>query len=462
MKELKIQEICQAVSGRLLEGGSENAVVKGVSTDSRTAGAGQIFVALKGENHDAHKFIPMALEGGCRAFLISREEAVPEDRKGASFIVVSDTLKGLQDLARYYLTTFKDLKKLAVTGSTGKTTTKDMLYYICSTKYKTLRTKGNFNNEVGLPLTVFSLEEDTQAAIFEMGMSDLGEISLLCSIVKPQVGIITNIGVSHIENLGSRQGILKAKMEIAEGFGPENTLVVNQANDLLTPENTSGNYRRIGCGYDDGCDYVISQVEDRGDQGLDFTITHGDESQSISLSIPGGHNAINSCLALAAAETLGISLAEGARGLESMELTEKRLNVKEAGGIRVIDDTYNASPDSMKAGIDVLTASKAERKIAILADMLEMGPDSPVYHREVGAYAAEAGLDLVVALGDAAAYIAEGAREVLGKEKVQYYKTKDELKEKLSGMLKPGDLVLVKGSRGMAMELIVKEILQNV
>lgn len=460
MKKLKIKEICSAVNGQLILGEEENYIER-VSTDSRTTLKGDLFFPIIGESHDAHKFIPMAIEGGCRSFIVSDRKEIMNHllTNQLDVILVEDTTKALQKLASYYLSTFR-IKKIGVTGSTGKTTTKDMLYYICSEKYKTARNVGNFNNHIGLPLTVLGFEEGIEVGILEMGMSEFDEINLLADIVRPDIGIITNIGTSHIENLGDREGILKAKLEITNFFNEANVLVINEINDLLTKENTKGVYKSLSIGNNGKSDFILSSITDRGEEGIGFTIEHKLETQRFELTIPGRHNAINGALAVAAAMELGISMEEAARGLAKIELTDKRLNIKGKNGIKVIDDTYNASPESMKAGIDVLMATKGIRKIAILADMLELGEESPKYHSEVGDYVAKKKVDLLIAVGDEAKYIAEASKTILGDEKVYYYSDKEKLMSKISTILQLGDIILVKGSRGMEMDQVVKKIME--
>ncbi|QHI73045.1 UDP-N-acetylmuramoyl-tripeptide--D-alanyl-D-alanine ligase [Aminipila terrae] len=399
MKKLRMKEICQELNGKFVLG-KEESYIQRVCTDSRNAKEGDLFFPLLGETHDAHKFIPMAIDQGCRDFVVSDQKEIMNHplKEQLTVILVEDTTWALQRLASYYLSTF-DIKKIGVTGSTGKTTTKDMLYYICSEKFKTARNVGNFNNHIGLPLTVLGFEEGTEVGILEMGMSEFGEINLLADIVRPDIGIITNIGTSHIENLGSREGILKAKLEITNFFHENNVLVVNEINDLLTRENTEGVYKRLSVGNNGKSDFIISDITDRGEEGIAFTVEHNLDTQRFELTIPGRHNAINGTLAVAAAMELGITMEEAARGLKKMELTDKRLSIKGKNGVKVIDDTYNASPDSMKAGLDVLMSTKGLRKIAILADMLEMGKESPRYHGEVGEYAASQKVDLLIAVG---------------------------------------------------------------
>lgn len=457
MKKLTIEQITDAVKGELLRGDPKDEVL-GVSTDSRKIEEGEAFFPLIGEQHDAHDFIPQALERGCSTVILSREPHADWDR-ARNLILVSDTTKALQDLAAYYLSLFFAIK-IGVTGSTGKTTTKEMLYWIFSEKYKTSRNLGNLNNHIGLPLTVLSLSEDTEAAIFEMGMSELGEIDLLAELVRPDIGIITNIGISHIENLGSRENIRKAKLEITNYFTPESVLIVNEDQDYLSKEDVQGNYRVVTTGETGRSSFILSNIIDYGEDGIEFTLEHEKEMQAFRLNVPGRHNAYNGALAIAAGVTGGISMADAAKGLLKLEITDKRLNIKGKNGMKIIDDTYNASPDSMKAAIDVLTATKGFRKIAILADMYELGEKSDAFHAEVGRYAAESGLDLVVAVGIHARHIAEGAKEILGGNKVHYYETKELLLNDIGSMISSGDVILLKGSRGMAMDQVVKKIME--
>lgn len=463
MKKICIGEIVRAVHGKLVIG-NEKHVVSGISTDSRTVCDEDLFFPLIGEQFDAHDFVHQALEAGCKSMVVSKTLDLDNkelEQKGVSVIFVEDTTKALQDLAAYYLSTFK-IKKIGVTGSTGKTTTKEMLYYIFSEKYKVARNKGNLNNHIGLPLTIFTIEEDTEVGIFEMGMSEFGEIDLLADIVRPDIGMITNIGTSHIENLGSQNGILKAKLEITNYFGPDQILIVNEDSELLVKEKVSGNYQLITTGEKGRSNFILSGIQDKGEEGISFSIEHKEEMQSFQLHLPGRHNAYNATLAVAAAVSCGITMEQAAIGLEKMEtVTDKRLSIKGKHGIKVIDDTYNASPDSMKAAIDVLMATSGIRKIAILGDMLELGKEAPKYHFEIGEYTSHLKVDVVICVGKNAKEIAAGAAKGLRKEQIFYRETKEKLFEKIDYSLTPGDVILVKGSRGMAMDEIVKKIMEN-
>ncbi len=459
MKRLTIEEIAKAVKGDLLVGNPKDKTA-GVSTDSRKVLEGELFFPLVGQQYDAHDFIPQALERGCKAIVISRK---PSDdllqRENISLILVKDTTKALQALAAYYISLLS-MKKIGVTGSTGKTSTKEMLYWIFSEKYKTARNLGNLNNHIGLPLTVLSFPEDTEAGVFEMGMSEFGEIDLLAELVHPDIGIITNIGISHIENLGSRDNIQKAKLEITNYFTSDSILIVNEDQDFLSKKDVQGDYRIITTGETGRSNFIISNIIDYGEGGIEFTIEHKEELQTFRLNVPGRHNAYNGALAIAAGVSCGITMKEAAQGLLKLEITEKRLNIKGKNGMKIIDDTYNASPDSMKAAIDVLIATKGFRKIAILADMFELGENSNTFHYEVGRYAAECSVDSLIAVGIQAKNIAEGASEILGKNKVHYYQTKELLIKDIGSMISSGDVILLKGSRGMAMDQVVKKIME--
>ncbi|MEG0391527.1 MAG: UDP-N-acetylmuramoyl-tripeptide--D-alanyl-D-alanine ligase, partial [Anaerovoracaceae bacterium] len=408
MKTLSMGEVVAAINGELICGDQGDEICQ-VSIDSRTVTGETLFFALKGEKHDGHDFIKGAIAQGGRSFVIADPDCLSEEaRQGINLIKVADPAKALGDLARYYLSLL-EIKIIGVTGSTGKTSTKDMLYAICKEKFVAGCTAGNYNNHLGLPLTVLGFEEGTQVGILEMGMDKVGEIDYLVNIAHPDIGVITNIGISHMENLGSREGIFKAKMEITNCFSQENTLVINTGKDYLQREKVQGAYRVMTTGEEQDNDLILSQIEDRGAEGISFLLEHKGETQKFSLPVPGKHNGLNASVAVAAGLCLGISMEEAAAGLAKMTLTEGRMTIKEKDGVKVIDDTYNASPDSMKAAIDVLMATKGRRKLAILGDMFELGKDTEGFHQEVGEYAASAGVDKVIAVGELAKSIAKGA-----------------------------------------------------
>ena len=467
MRPFTVEEIIKAVGGTLVSGEKENIVYR-VCTDSRKAEPGDLFFPLKGENNDGHDFLGQVLEAGCRTIVVSDESKIPKQAFAsqpgdADIIVVDDTTAALQALASYYLDCLPLKKKIAVTGSVGKTSTRDMLYYAASTSFKTGRNPKNFNNYFGLPLSIMDFEPDTEVAVLEMGMASAGEIETLARIARPDIAVITNIGVSHIENLGSREGILKAKLEVTCCFDENSVLVINADNDMLTPENVKGPYRVITVGTGENCDYRINDVCDFGDKGIEYTLCHEGKDYRIKLPVPGAHNAINASLAVAAAGLMGISPETAIKGFEQAELTEKRLNIKKQGRIKVIDDTYNACPESMKSALNTLMSTDVEeggRRVAVLGDMFELGKESPAAHLEVGRYAVEKKPDLLIAVGKDAEYIAQGA-EPLGDGHVLRYETREDLEKEVHEIIRPGDTVLVKASRSMEMEKTVKEILKE-
>lgn len=467
MKTITSKEAASFAEGSLIAGsGSEK--ISEVITDSRKSAPGKLFVAIKGENTDGHNYLESAFAAGVAAVLVSDEQKALEalskaqakdEKVSPAIILVKDTVYGLGRLAHGYIETL-NVKKVGVTGSTGKTSTKDMLYCVLSEKYRTVKTQGNFNNEIGMPLTVLSIDEDTEAVVLEMGMSAFGEIHYLVDIARPEIGVITNVGISHMEILGSREGILKAKLEITDYFDEDNLLIIYDDGDVLSRKSAAakGSFKLQTAGSLKDADFAISNVTDRGADGIEYDLCHAGKTHHIALPAPGVHNAGNATLALATGLAMGVELEKGIAGLKKLELTSGRLSVKEAGGVRVIDDTYNASPDSMKAGLGVLSATAGDRRVAILGDMYELGDESEMWHRQVGEFAAEKKIDLVIAIGELAKAIADGAKGKQGAGEVVYFAEKADFIEKKDEYIKKGDVILVKASRGMHMEEIVKAI----
>lgn len=465
MREFTIAEVVSAVKGRLICGSGDGSVLK-VCTDSRLAKPGDLFFPLIGEKNNGHDYLAQVFERGCRSVIVSEPEKIPKrfflsDGMQPDVILVENTTKALQDLAAYYLSTLPIKHKVAVTGSVGKTSTRDMMYYIASMKYKTGRNIKNFNNWFGLPLSILEFAPDTEAAVLEMGMDNFGQIETLARIAEPDIALITNIGISHIENLGSREGILKAKMEVTSCFDESCTLIVNSDCDMLCRENVTGPYNLITVGTDEQNEYIVRDICDFGDKGIKYTLIHNDKSYIVNLNVPGAHNALNATLAIAAGEKMGISIETSVKGLSEAQLTEKRLNIKEKDGIKIIDDTYNACPASVMSAITTLANTEGKRKIAIIGDMYELGSETEAAHAEVGRFAGRTGLDYVIAVGEFAKGYTEGAGSFLPDERVLYCKDKQELLPKLDTLLAAGDVVLVKASRGMELEEIVKEILKE-
>lgn len=462
MRRTSVNEILRATGGRLVTGDGE-AFITEVVHDSREAKSGCMFVAVVGKNRDGHEYIRQTIANGCRTLLVSHTEGWFEDmcRECASHdvppsvnvIMVDDTVTAMGRLAAWYIRSL-GVRCVAVTGSVGKTSVRDFIYYVLSEKYNCGRNLKNYNNNIGLPLSVFRFDDSTQTAVLEMGMDDFGEISYLSGIAAPEVGVITNIGVAHIEKLGSREGIFRAKMELTENIRSRaegGALIFAGDGEFLTKERTSGDYAQIEIGYEKGCDYIISDVDDFGVEGIEFTVERKGKKTRVKLPVPGMHNAVNGAIAVAVGERFGIDPEESARGLAKAALTGRRLRRTEGSTVGVIDDTYNANPASMMSALDVLARSRADRRVAILGDMFELGEDTEKLHRRVGEYARSLGIDSVIAVGDLAANIAAGAGGV-------YFRDKESLLDVIGEHVQQGDLVLVKASRGMKMEEIVEAL----
>ncbi|MBQ6495790.1 MAG: UDP-N-acetylmuramoyl-tripeptide--D-alanyl-D-alanine ligase [Firmicutes bacterium] len=464
MNRTTIRNILDATGGTLLVGAEQNYIT-GIRHDSRECGEGDMFVAIIGENQDGHKYIPGVIGSGCRTFLVSHTDGwfsqieVFAKASEVNIILVEDTVEAMGKLARWYLGTL-NVKKVAVTGSVGKTSVRDMIYYVLNETYHCGRNLKNFNNNIGLPISIFQFDDETEAVVLEMGMSDFGEIRYLSSLVQPQIGVITNIGVAHIEHLGSRDGIFQAKMEIAENLLPETeggTLVYVRDEEFLNGERTKGDYAEVSVGMDGHSTYIISNIDDFGLAGIEFTLEYRQETRRIKLPLPGTHNALNAGLAIAVGNLLGVSLDAAARGLAKADLTGRRLHKVQGKTRTVIDDTYNANPDSMKSALKVLEKSRCEgRKVAILGDMFELGEDSPKLHYSIGIFARGCGIDRLVAIGERAEEIARGAAG--GDVEVYYFKTKEDFYEEMDQITGEGDIVLVKASRGMTMEDVVEKV----
>ncbi len=461
MKKLTVEEIRKAAAGELITGNDES-IISGIEMDSRVIKAGDCFFALTGERSDGNDYALPAFENGAVcAVMTDRKKAgeLAERFPDRAVILVDNAEEALLALAKYYMQKF-DIIKIAVTGSNGKTTTKDMIHAIMSVKYKTHKTPVNRNNLIGLPLTVLSLDEDAEAAVFEMGMDIAGEIHRMAEIVKPDIAVITNVGVSHIERLGSREDILAAKLEITDFLKEDDTLIIWDGGDVLTRKSAEGNYRLLSAGNDGRSDFIISDVVNKGEDGMEFSLEYNGEMEKFKLGVPGEHNVINASLAIAAASLAGVAKEEAKKGLLNLKAAEKRMNIRGAHGIKVIDDTYNASPPAVRAAIDVLISAKGVRKIAVLGDMLDLGPKSCDYHREVGKYAGERGVEVLIGIGQMSRFTCEGAAEYLEKENVRHFDKKEDFLKIMSDIVKSGDVILVKGSRGMAMETVVKKILE--
>lgn len=448
--ELSIREVVTACRGRLICGDDE-LVFSGVSTDTRTIEPGMLFIPIRGENFDGHKFIDKAIENGAAAVLteLGGEYSVPAVR-------VEDTRRAMGRLASYYLNKL-NIPTVAITGSVGKTTTKDMVASVLAKRYNVYKTQGNLNNDIGVPLTVFALKPYHTAAVIEMGMNHFGEISYLTSIVKPDVALITNVGVSHIENLGSREGILKAKCEIFEGLKSGGTAIVNGDDDMLST--LRGSLKGLVMfGTNTSLDWYADNIRERGLDGIDCTI-HGNGSSvcfDVSISVPGRHMVLNALAAAAAGYALGMSAEEIKAGIEDFKPTKMRMDIIHSGDLTIINDAYNSNPVSAMAAVDVLAAEEGVR-CAVLGDMFELGSFAPKLHYDLGEYTAKKGIDIIVAVGELSRELYEGAKQVRNKD-VYYFKTQEEFLENIDSIIRGKMTVLVKASRGMKFEKTTEKL----
>lgn len=494
MRNMTAEELNKAINGSILSGSGDNTAVNAV-IDSRLAKPGDVFFALKGEKNDGHDFLKQVFDSGCSMAVVSDKAKALKyhEAKNVTLILVADTLEALQKFGTYYLGTLDLKAKIGVTGSVGKTSTRDFLYYVLSERYRTARSIKNYNSETGLPLSIASFPGDTQAAVIEMGMDFKGSIAILADIAEPDIAVITNVGISHLENFPEegRKGILDTKLEITKNFNDDSVLIINDDNDMLASvdmkeRHIPGRLVRVGTG--ERCDLRVSNVIDKGIAGISFDITHEGKTVEVELPVPGAHNAINAGLAMAAGCALGMSLEETASGFSKAELTANRLNVIVKDGITIIDDTYNAAPDSMKGAIDTLIAtpvSEGGRRIAITGDMGELGHESNKGHAEVGAYAHRKGVDVMLAIGpksyatykgwgnDAAMEGHQLKLNHTGSEMplsetdaetgsvCEYFENKEMVMSGILDHIHEGDCILVKASRAMALEKIVEHIVNN-
>ncbi|MBO7743878.1 UDP-N-acetylmuramoyl-tripeptide--D-alanyl-D-alanine ligase [Paenibacillus sp. MWE-103] len=458
-----LNAIAALCGGTVLNDNRGDAAIVGVSINTRTIQPGMLFVPIRGERVDGHDYVGAALEAGAGGALWERSKAVPDVLAEAPLVLVDDTVAALQRLAANYRDEL-DLRVVGVTGSNGKTTTKDMVAAVLSGTYRVHKTVGNLNNHLGLPLTVLELDESYDAVVLEMGMSEFGEIDFLTRLAKPDVAIITNIGDSHLEQLGSRAGIAQAKLEIVAGLRPGGLLIMNGDEPLLAEGIRSARLpdgvEVQTFGLEDGSRWVAEHI------GVDATSSRFDVKgeaglQRVELPAAGRHNVSNALAAIAAATRLGVPAAVIRQGFAGLKLTAMRIEAgRAANGAMVLNDAYNASPTSVRAAIDLVAGLTGyRRKWLVLGDMLELGPQELELHGEVGAYVTPAKADAVLAFGTLSRHTAAAAAKQFaadgGEERVRAFDDKGALAEWLLARLAPEDLVLVKGSRGMRMEDIV-------
>ena len=450
MKAFTLQEAAAALGLPQMQA---QATLADVCTDTRKIQPGSLFVCLRGERFDGHSFASQAAQLGAAALLVDHpvDADVPQ-------LVVTDTGKALLQLAGWYRRRFQ-LPVVGLTGSVGKTTTKEFIALVLGAKYNTLKTQGNLNNEIGVPQMLFRLEDSHTAAVIEMGMNHFGEISRLTRAVAPTVGLITNIGVSHIENLGSRAGILQAKLEILEGMAPDAPLIVNMDNDMLRTVKL-GDRPLLTFAIDDrSADFTATDIAEQGSTTT-FTVHHSTFTQPVTIPTVGIHNVYNALAAMAVGYVTGVDPAAAASALANYVPAGMRQNLVQVGGVQVIEDCYNASPDSMRAALQTLGKLPVHRRYAVLGAMLELGDYAKEAHTQVGKMAAENGIDGVLAYGADAAYIVEAAKQA-GLENARLFDTKEALAQSLAQQVQPGDGVLFKGSRGMHLEDVMHTVYER-
>ena len=461
MRGMTLRAMAKACNGKYY--GSEanlDKEVTDITTDSRKVVKDGLFIAICGERTDGHKYIDGCFEAG--ALCVISEKELPEQEN--SYIKVKSSLQALKDLALLYRNNL-DIKVVGITGSVGKTSTKETISYVLEEKYKVLKTEGNFNNEIGLPLTVFRLRDDDEIAVLEMGISDFGEMERLSQIAQPDIGVITNIGLCHLENLKTRDGILKAKTEMFHNLKPDGTAILNGDDDKLITIDEVNNKRPVifGISYKD--DVYASDIKNLGLDGTSFVINglkcaDGDRAFEVTVPVPGHHMIYNALAAACVGAQLGLSSIQIRDGISKLKTIAGRNNIIKTDNYTIIDDCYNANPVSMKASVDVVDMALG-RKVCILGSMFELGDNEKNLHYDVGQYVGAKSIDVLITIGDLARHIAMGAADYRETHYESYdcsvhsYDTIEEFENEAGQLLKKGDNILVKASHGMHFSNIV-------
>lgn len=461
---LKIKDILKCTNGKLIIGDTEKEC-KNYSKDTRTIKKGDTYIGIKGEKFDGSSFWKNALNNGAETVIINNiklDEIEEYKKQNKNIIQVEDTMKAIGEMASYKMKIQKEkynLKVVGVTGSVGKTSTKDIIANVLSKKYKVLKTEGNNNNHIGLPLTILRIQ-DEEIAVIEMGMNHLGEISYLTKIAKPDIAVITNIGTSHIGNLGSRENILKAKLEILEGMDKKK-IVINNDNDLLNKwylENKN-NIEIHTFGIKNESEFNAKNIKLK-ENSSEFICENKNEKINIEVPVGGEHFILNALCGLTVGKLLNLNNEEIKNGIKDFKLTAKRMEINHLkNNITIINDSYNASYESMKASISNLKNMNGERKIAVLGDMFELGDFSEKLHKEVGTEIYKNKIDKLYLIGNYSKFIGEEAeKEGYKKENIFYFENKDELFNNLKNNLKSGDVILIKASNGMKLFEIAEKL----
>lgn len=464
-KKILVKDILNICKAKLIIG-NEEEVCENFSKDTRTIKPGDIYIGIKGENFDGNTFYLDAISKGAKVCILQDvyvDLKEIEKYNNVTIIIVDDTIKALQEIAKYKRSLY-DIPVVAITGSVGKTSTKDIIGKVLEEKFNILKTEGNLNNYIGLPLTILKLR-DHEALVVEMGMNNLGEISLLANIAKPNVAVITNIGTSHIGNLGSRDNILKAKLEVLEGLEDNGVLVINKDNDMLKrwyeENNKNINYKVITYGIKEECDFtgydIISKVD-----GSTYKINSNNNTYDVKVKIGGEHFILNSLCAISVASIFNIPMNRTINGILNFELTKDRMEIKKKDNITIINDCYNANYDSMKAALDFLGKNKNNRKIAVLGDMLELGQFSEELHKKVGVEVNKNKIDILITVGEDARNISSSARSCgMHEDNIFEFNNNKEAINKIKNIIKEKDVILIKASNGMKFNEITDDLLKK-
>ncbi len=457
MKPLKIYEIEKAINGKIIRG-NPDLVVDNICTDSREVKNGDLFLPLKGEKHDAHKFIAEAVKKGADCVIIDRELKY---KCNSALIKVEDTNKALQTFAHYYRNKFKNLTVVAITGSSGKTTTKDMIASILERKYNIIKTEGNLNNYFGLPLTLLQLTGKEDMAVLEMGMSELGEIKLLTEIAEPAIGVVTNVGPTHLEFLKTVKNVARGKSELIAGLTGDGIAVLNYDNKYVREMNRVFTGKKIVFyGLNNKADIWAEDIKiDKNKFTTNFILNYRNEKREIKIYKSGKHNVYNALAAIGVARELKVDWYNIKSGLMSNKYSKMRQEIKQFNDYIIINDTYNANPMSVKAALAVLQEIAGERKIAVLGSMLELGVQEQEVHREIGKYITHSDIDVLITIGELGQQIARGV-DIEQNKVITIYETENNegALKLLLNIIKKGDTLLIKGSRSNKMEEIVEEL----
>lgn len=456
MKNMTLKNIAGACGGRLF-GGGEDLEIAGAVTDSRLVEKDFLFFAIQGERVDGHQFIPQVMEKGAACAVCEKAPISGEGKAAGPYILVEDVKKAMQDIAAFYRSGLS-IPIVGITGSVGKTSTKEFIAAVLGEKYHVLKTDGNYNNEIGVPLTLFRIREEHEAAVIEMGINHFGEMHRLSRMAAPDIVVMTNIGDCHLEALGSREGILKAKSEIFDFMRKDGTVIVNGDDELLSGIKEINKKTTVTFGKDKNNICYASGICAKGLFGTEAQIHIPSGDFKVEIPLPGEHMVYNALAAAAVGETLGLTASEIAAGIASVRPTAGRSNLIRCGDRVVIDDCYNANPVSMCAAVDLLAWADT-RKVAILGDMFELGENAEKLHGDVGRHAAKRRIDVIICVGELSAEMAKEAEAAnTGESEVFYYPEKEILLRELERLILPGDTILVKASHGMGFAEIVERL----